>query len=185
MCFLIFNSYMIEYIHFLDIFFENLFILHDWKPVIVFNTKKYIVKNIKNSLNSHLFNCKKITVEQEKYIVYNVLYYIYEKTLFLGNTQFTIYDLPIDIELKHCHFPVIDDVVISKFIDSIFKMNNNNNNNLYEDAYLNHKFNMLLYSIIETIDFTTIICEINHNYISKKRKNKHLRKVIIGEELCV
>lgn len=183
MCFLLFNSYMIKYIHFLDNLFENLFIQNTWKPIIAFNTKKYIVKNIKNSLNSHLFNCKNLTVEQEKYIVYNVLYYIYEKTLFLGNTQFSIYDLPIDIELKLCHFPIIDNVIISKFIDSIFKMNTNNN--LYEDAYLNHKFNMLLHSIIETIDFTTIICEINHCYISKKSKNKHLRKVIIGEELCI
>ncbi len=182
MCFQIFNSHMKKYIDFLDPFFENLFIQYNWKPVITPNTKQSILKNIKNSLSSRLFNCKKLTVEQEKYIVYHVLYYIYQKTVFFGNTQFVFNDLPIDVELTHSHFPIIDSVVTSNFVDNIFKMKNNEHD-LYEDAYLNYKFNMVLSAIIDTIDFITIVCEINHSYNSKKSKDKHLRKVIIGEEL--
>ena len=78
-------------------------------------------------------------VEQEKYIVYHVLYYIYQKTVFFGNTQFVFNDLPIDVELTHSHFPIIDSVVTSNFVDNIFKMKNNEHD-LYEDAYLNCKF---------------------------------------------
>ena len=58
----------------------------------------------------------------------------------------------------------------------------NKSNNIHE---LNHKFNMMLNAIIDSIDFTTILCEINHFYTAKGNKIKHLRKIIIGEELAL
>lgn len=181
MCF--FRSVNMDiYLNILDYLFQSVHFIDNWTPNINLNNRKYISNCINKGMKDSNIKFNNLSNKNKKYVMYQLIYYIFKKTIFFGNIDFNLIEISIDIDIdyKKC-FPQIDPIVINNFVNSMIKIKNKSNN-IHE---LNHKFNMMLNAIIDSIDFTTILCEINHFYTAKGNKIKHLRKIIIGEELAL